>query len=131
MAPRGRQPKYSTEEERSAAKQAQNAKRQREFKARQKQKEKQDRHISTATSEEEASRAGQATTPNLDEDEPTSPATNDLTTGRAANNENPRESGTNLLYWATVLEDPTSRPPEKPVVRSVENWRTFAPFNVT
>jgi hypothetical protein len=126
MAPRGRQPKYDTEEERAAAKQAQGAKRQREFRARGKAKQEND--ISTATSEE-ASRVGHVTKSNLGEVEPASPVTDDLTIERPANNENPRESGTNLLYWATVLEDPTSRPPEKPVVSRVVNWRTFVPCN--
>jgi hypothetical protein len=116
MAPRGRQPIYGT------------AERQRKFKARQKAKQHND--ISTDASEE-ASRVGHVTKSDLGEDEPASPVTDNLTMERPANNENPHESGTNLLYWATVLEDPTSRPPEKPVVSSVENWRTFAPFNVT
>jgi hypothetical protein len=60
MAPRGRRPIYGTEEERAAAKKAQNAERQRQFKIRQ-QRVKQENDLGTDASLEEA--RGQTTTP--------------------------------------------------------------------
>jgi len=61
-APRGREPKYSTEEEMAAAKQRRTPRDSENLKPAETESE-QAHHISTATSEEEASRAGQATRP--------------------------------------------------------------------
>jgi hypothetical protein len=110
MAPRGRRPEYDTEAERTAARRAQGAKRQQQFRARQRAKLEK-----VATTDTGASEAAP------EDEEPHSPTTDDPTLERPVNDENPRESRTNLLYWATVLGGRTGQTPQKRVVNSIGN----------
>lgn len=112
MARRGRRPEYDTDAERTAARRAQGAKRQQQFRARQRAKLENVAVPDTGASEP----APEGFPPSSSEhtapaprriagadEEPHNPTTDDPTLERPVNDENPRESRTNLLYWATVL----------------------------
>jgi hypothetical protein len=120
---------YDTEEERAAAKKAQGAKRQRQFSARQRAKP--DSVVSADTDASETAPEGippssskhPAPPPGRvvgKDEEPHGAITDDPTLERTAIEESPRESGPNLLYWATVLGDRTGWTPKKPAVNSID-----------